>query len=128
VIRAGLWIGPSSNGKIGHLDWLRDRHRRGLPMTIVRDEWRSAVWAEAGAKRAWELARSGLSGVRHIVADRIVSRPALARFLVEKFQIGAQFGLESRFDRKAPHLGRVALATKYTDGFAAALPSVVPQE
>jgi dTDP-4-dehydrorhamnose reductase len=126
VIRAGLWIGPSSNGKIGHLDWLRDRHRRGLPMTIVEDEWRSAVWAEDGAARAWELVRSGLTGVRHIVADRIVSRPELAAFLVEKFQIGAQFGLESRFERKAPHLGRVALTTKYDDGLAAPLPSVLP--
>ena len=36
VIRAGLWIGPSSTGRIGHLDWLRDRTRRGLPMRLKK--------------------------------------------------------------------------------------------
>src|SRR5690606_26580619 len=39
VIRAGLWIGPSATGRIGHLDWLRARQRRGLPMTVVADEY-----------------------------------------------------------------------------------------
>ena len=128
VLRAGLWIGPSANGKLGHLDWLRDRHRRGLPMTIVRDEHRSAVWAEDGAARAWALARSAVAGVRHIVANRIVSRPELARFLVEKFQIGARFDIESRAERKTPHLGKVTLVTMHDDTFAAPLPSVMPQE
>jgi dTDP-4-dehydrorhamnose reductase len=75
VVRSGLWIGPSSNGKIGHLDWLRDRHRRGLPMTVVSDEARSAVWAEDAARRVWELARSPLTGLRHITATRTVARP-----------------------------------------------------
>ncbi len=128
VLRAGLWIGPSSNGRIGHLDWLRDRHRRGLPMTIVADEHRSAVWAEDGARRAWELARSSITGVRHIVANRIVSRPELAAFLVDKLAIGARFAVESRRDRKVPHLGRVALATMHDDAFAAPLPSVLSRE
>jgi dTDP-4-dehydrorhamnose reductase len=128
AIRAGLWIGPSSNGRIGHLDWLHYRHRRGLPMTIVHDEHRSAVWAEDAARRAWALARSTICGIRHIVADRIVARPALAAFLVERFSIGAQFGIESRHDRKVPHLGKVALVTKYRDTLAAPLPSVVPRE
>jgi dTDP-4-dehydrorhamnose reductase len=125
VIRSGLWIGPSANGRLGHLDWLRDRHRRGLPMTVVSDEHRSAVWAEGAGRRVWELARAPLTGIRHIVATRIVSRPDLARFLVEHFAIGATFALEPRRARKTPHLGRVALATRYHDALAAPLPSVV---
>ena len=125
VVRGGLWIGPSATGRIGHLDWLRDRHRRGLPMTIVSDEWRSAVWAEDAARRVWDLARSPITGLRHITTTRAVSRPELARYLVERFSIGATFSLESRHDRKAPHLGRVELATLHTDALAAPLPSVV---
>jgi dTDP-4-dehydrorhamnose reductase len=125
VIRSGLWIGPSANGRLGHLDWLRDRHRRGLPMTVVSDEHRSAVWAQDAARRVWELARSELTGIRHVVATRIVSRPELARFLVEHFAIGAAFELESRGVRKTPHLGNVALATRFRDALAAPLPSVV---
>ena len=125
VVRAGLWIGPSSNGRIGHLDWLRDRHRRRLPMTVVGDEYRSAVWAEAAARRVWELASSGLTGIRHVVATRIVSRPELATYLNERFAIGAAFAVEPRSQRRTPHLGRVELVTQYDDALARPLPSVI---
>jgi dTDP-4-dehydrorhamnose reductase len=126
VIRAGLWIGPSASGRNGHLDWLRDRHRRGLPMTVVEDEWRSAVWAEDAARRVWALARSELAGIRHIVAERIVARPALAEYLNARFAIGARFDREPRAQRKAPHLGRLDLRTRYEDALATPLPAVVP--
>jgi dTDP-4-dehydrorhamnose reductase len=126
VIRAGLWIGPSATGRIGHLDWLRGRHRRGLPMTVVADEYRSAVWAEDAARRVWQLARSELTGVRHVVATRIVSRPELARYLNETFAIGAQLGFETRAQRKLPHLGRLDLRTRHTGPLAIPLPSVIP--
>jgi dTDP-4-dehydrorhamnose reductase len=128
VVRASLWIGPSSTGRIGHLDWLSDRHRRGLPMTIVSDEYRSATWAEDAAHRTWALATSTLTGVRHVVADRIVARPALARFLVDKFSIGAELSYESRDVRKSPHLGCVDLRTRFDDALATPLPSVMPLE
>lgn len=128
VLRCGLWIGPSANGRLGHLDWLRDRSRRKLPTTIVSDEHRSTVWAEDGARRAWALARSSVTGIRHIVADRIVSRPDVAKFLVEKFTIDAELAYQSRADRKVPHLGKVTLQTMYADDFAAPLISVVPPD
>ncbi|MBA3498983.1 MAG: hypothetical protein H0T65_01335, partial [Deltaproteobacteria bacterium] len=54
--------------------------------------------------------------------------PELATFLVEKFQTGARFDLESRHDRKTPHLGRVALVTMYDDALATPLVSVMPRE
>jgi dTDP-4-dehydrorhamnose reductase len=126
VVRAGLWIGPSSTGRIGHLDWLRDRTRRKLPMTIVEDEHRSAVWAEDAARRVWQLARSELTGIRHIVAERIVSRPQLARYLDQRFAIGAALGLQPRAERGRPHLGKLDLRTRYCDALATPLPSVVP--
>jgi dTDP-4-dehydrorhamnose reductase len=126
VIRAGLWIGPSANGRIGHLDWLRRRHRLGLPMTVVADEHRSAVWAEDAARRVWELADSPVTGVRHVVASRIVSRPELAAYLDRALSIGARFGTETRAERRRPHLGRIDLRTRYTDALAAPLPPVVP--
>ena len=126
VIRAGLWIGPSSTGRIGHLDWLRDRHRRGLPMTIVSDEWRSAVWAEDAARRVWEMARCDVGGIRHIVAERIVSRPVLARYLDRRFAIGATLAEQPRSERGIPHLGRLDLTTKFRDALATPLPAVVP--
>jgi dTDP-4-dehydrorhamnose reductase len=126
VVRAGLWIGPSATGRIGHLDWLRHRHQRGLPMTVVGDEVRSAVWAEDAARRVWAIARSGVTGIRHVTATRAVSRPELAAYLDRRFAIGAYFAIEARADRRTPHLGRVELTTRYRDELAAPLPSVVP--
>ncbi len=125
VIRSGLWIGPSATGRIGHLDWLRDRHRRGLPMTVVSDEVRSAVWAEDAGRRVWELARSPITGVRHLAATRALARPEIAAFVNDRFAIGASFGVEPRRDRKTPHLGNVELATRYTDELARPLPSII---
>jgi dTDP-4-dehydrorhamnose reductase len=125
VIRGGLWIGPSSTGRIGHLDWLRDRHRRNLRMTVVSDEIRSAVWAEDAARRAWDLALSDVTGIRHITATRAVARPELAAYLNERFAIGASFDVEPRRARRMPHLGNVELATRHAGALAQPLPSVV---
>jgi dTDP-4-dehydrorhamnose reductase len=125
IVRAGLWIGPSASGKNGHLDWLRYRHERRLPMTIVADESRSAVWADDAARRVCDFARASVTGIRHITATRTVSRPELASYLNERFEIGAQFELQTRHDRRTPHLGRVELATLYDDDLASPLPSVV---
>jgi dTDP-4-dehydrorhamnose reductase len=125
VIRSGLWIGPSATGRIGHLDWLRDRHRRGLPMTVVSDEVRSTVWAEDAGRRVWELARAGVTGVRHITSTRAVARPEIATFVNRHFAIGATFSVEPRRARRTPHLGNVELATRHTGELARPLPSIV---
>lgn len=126
IVRAGLWIGPSHNGRLGHLDWLRYRTAQNLPMTVVADEHRSAVWAEDAALRVLALARSPVTGVRHVVARRIVDRPSLAAHLNERFGIGASFSVQRRADRRVPHLGAVDLCTEHTGDLAAPLAPVVP--
>lgn len=124
IVRSGLWIGPSSNGRIGHLDWLRSRHARGLAMTVVADEIRSAVWSHDAARRVWALAHSDLTGTRHITATRAIARPALASFVNTHFAIGATFGTALRASRM-PHLGNTELATRFRDALATPLPSPV---
>jgi len=126
IVRSGPWIGPSASGKNGHLDWLRYRHGRGLPMTVVADEARSVVWAADAAERVWAIAASELTGIRHLVAARTVSRPELAGYLNERFAIGASFGVERRSDKRSPHPGHVELATVHHGALAQPLPAVVP--
>lgn len=126
IVRAGLWIGPSYNGRLGHLDWLRYRTGRGLPTTVVRDEYRSTVWARAAAQRVLAMADAGLAGVRHVVARRIVDRPALADYLSQRYAIGARIDITTRADRPVPHLGRVDLRTEYGASLAEPLEPVVP--
>jgi dTDP-4-dehydrorhamnose reductase len=113
VIRAGLAIGPSPNGRSGHWDWLRYRTQRNLPITIVHDEYRSVVWAHDLALRILQLRESHETGVRHIASTRAVSRVELANYLLSVFEQKANFQRESRHQRSVPHLGRVELASSY---------------
>jgi dTDP-4-dehydrorhamnose reductase len=125
VLRVGLPIGPSPNGRTGHWDWLRYRTQRNLPVTIVHDEYRSVVWADDLAARVMRLAQSAATGVRHITASRAVSRVELADFLLALFGENANYKSESHRDRSAPHLGRVELASVHTDDMASPLTSVL---
>ncbi len=125
IVRSGPWIGPSASGRNGHLDWLRYRHARDLPMTVVADEARSVVWADEAARRVWELAASTITGIRHLVTLRAVSRPELAAYLNARYAIGAEFSIQQRRDRRAPHPGHVELRTVHRDVLAAPLSPVV---
>ena len=125
VLRYALGIGPSVDGRSGHLDWMRSRTERRLPITIVEDESRSAVWADDLGDRILAYADSETVGIRHIAASRSVSRVELADFLNRRFSLGASFSLERGQDRDAPHLGRVRLQTIHIDELAEPLPSVI---
>ena len=128
IIRTGLAIGPSPNGRTGHLDWLRYRNQRQLPITIVEDEYRSVVWTEDLARRVMKLARSRETGIRHIAATRAVSRVELAHYLFERLGLKARFHCESRHQRSTPHLGHVEITSSYRDELAQPLPNVVDSQ
>ena len=113
VLRPGLGIGSSPNGRTGHLDWLRYRIQHNLPITIIDGEYRSVVWMRDLATRVLTLARSAITGVRHISATRAVSRVALANYLLNLLGTPVTFKIESRHQQPTPHLGRVELASMY---------------
>jgi dTDP-4-dehydrorhamnose reductase len=125
IIRVGLPIGPSPNGRTGHWDWLRYRIGKNLPVTIVHDEYRSVVWADDCAARVMALAYSDAIGIRHVAATRAVSRVELANHLLEIFGAPQTYERESRFQRTAPHLGRVELASRYHGDLCQPLPCVL---
>ena len=125
VIRAGLGIGSSPDGKTGHLDWLRYRTGRKLPITIIEDEYRSVVWQRDLALRVMQLAQSDAVGIHHILATRAVSRVELANYLIGEFEIPATFSIESRHQQATPHLGRVELASVHEGELSCPLSSVL---
>lgn len=127
IIRTGLAIGPSPNGRTGHLDWLRYRTQRQLPITIVEDEFRSVVCVKDLAVRVMELAKSQETGVRHIAATRAISRVELATFLLERLGEKGGFHRESRHQRSTPHLGRVELVSMNRGELSLPLPSVIDE-
>lgn len=125
IIRVGLPIGPSPNGRTGHWDWLRYRIGKNLPVTIVHDEYRSVVWAHDLALRVMHLAESGAAGIRHVAATRAISRIELANHLLNIFGEPANYLRESRHQRSAPHLGRVELASVHSGELSAPLQCVL---
>ena len=125
VIRAGLAIGPSPNGRTGHLDWLRYRTHHKLPITIVEDEYRSTVWAEDLARRVMTLAQSSQIGIRHVTATQVISRVDLANYLLSRLGLDLNFHRESRHQRSVPHIGRIELASRFTGELSQPLPSVL---
>lgn len=127
IIRVGLPIGPSPNGRTGHWDWLRYRIGQNLPVTIVHDEYRSVVWADQCAARVMNLAQSKITGIRHVAATRAVSRVELANHLLKLFDKPQTYESESRFERKTPHLGHVELASRHGGDLAAPLACVLDQ-
>ena len=118
VIRTGLTIGPSPDGRTGHMDWLSYRSERGLPITIIEDESRSVVWASDLAKRVMKLSESKVTGIRHISATRIISRVSLANYLFRSMGKVPKFIIEGRDRQPVPHLGSVGLESDYDDTFS----------
>ncbi|GJL66988.1 MAG: NAD(P)-dependent oxidoreductase [Nitrospirales bacterium] len=125
VIRTGLGIGASHNGRTGHHDWLRYRMQQQLPITIIEDEYRSAVWTHELAQRVMDLAKSAETGIRHLCATRAVSRIELATHLLKGMGREATFTVESRHQQRTPHIGRVELRTVYQGPLFSPLPSVL---
>jgi dTDP-4-dehydrorhamnose reductase len=112
IIRAGLVLGPSVDGKTGHIDWLRYRHKNSLPVTIIDDEARSVVWAHELAAQIMALATSHITGVRHISAPP-TNRVHLARKLLKEMDLLLDFNVRSRRQQSYPHLGKIELKTLF---------------
>ena len=125
VVRVPLAIGPSVTGRVGHLDWVRYRYEKELPITIVEDEARSAVSAADVAHRVVALSDSDITGLRHMAATRSVSRMELADAVFAFHEFPSTYNLASRADQRAPHLGRVELTTEHADPLSLPLPSAV---
>jgi dTDP-4-dehydrorhamnose reductase len=104
---------------------LRYRRDRNFPITIVSDEYRSAVSADHLARRVMELAESSAIGIRHVPATRVASRIELANHLLARLDKPAGYSTETRSQRSAPHLGHVELATIYKDALSRPLISVL---
>ena len=128
VIRSGLGIGDSPDGRTGHQDWLRYRTQQNLPITIIHDEYRSVVWVHDLAQRVMDVANSTETGIRHLTATRVASRVEVASYLMEKMGLAAKFKVEGRQQQSAPHIGRVELTSVYTGPLFLPLASVLDCE
>lgn len=127
IIRPGLPIGPSPNKRTGHYDWLHSRHKRNLPITIIKDEARSAVCVQDLVERIISLTHSKLTGIAHIPAEQCIDRVSLAMHIMQNSNLNPDFNIETRDQQPAPHLGRINLKSEHNHPLFTPLPSIINQ-
>jgi dTDP-4-dehydrorhamnose reductase len=73
IVRLGLPMGDSIQGKKGAIDFIEGRLRRGLPMSLFHDEYRSCISCEDLANGVVTLFSMEVSGLFHVGGPRPVS-------------------------------------------------------
>jgi len=73
IVRLGLPMGDSIQGKKGAIDFIKGRLKRGLPMSLFHDEYRSCIGCEDLADAVVPLLLMEASGLFHVGGPRAVS-------------------------------------------------------
>jgi dTDP-4-dehydrorhamnose reductase len=73
IVRLGLPMGDSIQGKKGAIDFIEGRLRRGLPMSLFHDEYRSCIGCEDLADAVMSLFSMEVEGLFHIGGPQAVS-------------------------------------------------------
>ncbi len=108
-------MGDSIGGDKGAVDWIESRFRRGLPVTLFHDEWRSCVDCEEVAEVAEIVARRldpPLRGLHHLGGPEPVSLHEIGLKVIERG--GYERRLLRRMSRRdeidgPPRIGNVHL-------------------
>lgn len=79
ILRPGLVIGDSLQGRKGPRDFLLTRIRAGKPTHYFTDEWRSPIDGETLAARVMAVACSEETGIFHIAGEEVLNRYELAQ-------------------------------------------------
>jgi dTDP-4-dehydrorhamnose reductase len=101
ILRIGLPMGDSIQGKKGAIDFIESRLKRGLPMSLFYDEYRSCIGCEDLADAVTSLLAKEVTGLFHIggpkpfslyeIGERILKRgnykPEALRRLSRKEEI-----------------------------------------
>jgi dTDP-4-dehydrorhamnose reductase len=73
IVRLGLPMGDSIQGKKGAVDFIEGRLKRGLPMSLFHDEYRSCIDCDDLADAVVSLLALEVEGVFHVGGPRPVS-------------------------------------------------------
>jgi dTDP-4-dehydrorhamnose reductase len=73
IIRIGLPMGDSIQGKKGAVDFIENRLKRGLPMSLFHDEYRSCIGCEDLANAVSSLLSMEVNGLFHLGGPHAVS-------------------------------------------------------
>ncbi|MGR3178787.1 MAG: sugar nucleotide-binding protein [Candidatus Anammoxibacter sp.] len=84
IIRLGLPLGDSINGDKGAIDWIDNRFRRNLPVTLFYDEYRSCINCDEIGTMAISSLFFGLKGLFHFGGDKTWSLYDIGKHVLDK--------------------------------------------
>jgi dTDP-4-dehydrorhamnose reductase len=73
IVRIGLPMGDSIQGKKGAVDFIENRLKRGLPISLFHDEYRSCITCEDLTDAVIALLAKEAEGIFHVGGPRAVS-------------------------------------------------------
>jgi dTDP-4-dehydrorhamnose reductase len=84
IIRLGLPMGDSIQGEKGAVDFIKSRLKRGLPMSLFHDEYRSCIDCDELADIVVEMFFRETEGLFHLGGPQAVSLYEIGRRILEK--------------------------------------------
>ena len=84
IIRLGLPLGDSIGGTKGVIDWIENRFRRSLPVTLFYDEYRSCVDCEEIGRTVVAALALELRGLFHLGGDRRWSLFDIGKYVLDQ--------------------------------------------
>ncbi len=83
IVRLGLPLGDSILGNKGAIDWIESRFRRGLPVTLFYDEYRSCIDCEEIAEMTVAALALELRGLFHLGGEKTWSLYDIGKYVLE---------------------------------------------
>ena len=83
IVRIGLPMGPSVQGKKGAVDWIESRFKKGKPVTLFFDEFRSATRTDDMGKMICELFLHEVTGYYHVAGPSTVSLYDMGKIILK---------------------------------------------
>ncbi len=120
IVRLGLPLGDSIDGKKGAIDWIESRFRRNLPVTLFYDEYRSCVDCEEVVRMAIATLTLGLRGIFHLGGDRRWSLYDIGKYVLDRggYAPALLHGIMRHQEENGPpRIGDVSLNSKKLRSF-----------
>ncbi len=112
IVRLGLPLGDSVTGDKGAIDWVENRFKRNLPVTLFFDEWRSCPLCNEIGEYITKLMDKEIEGLFHFGGKRIFSLYEIGQYVLKKgnYNPGLLNGIYRHEEINGPpRIGNVAL-------------------
>ncbi len=128
ILRLGLPVGKSINGDKGGLDWVENRFRKNLPVTLFTDEYRSMLLCSDLARSVVEFIVSGTKGLYHLGGPKAISLHELGTMIIRSGNYSPALlrGITRAQEINGPpRIGNVALNSRKVAPLLSCMPDAV---